>query len=76
MARNWYLFEDDHLAGCHVYSAVDGSGKAVFAEKIAAPGIRIIPLVSLTISAYLVIFETLIQSRNSLMVWMFSPSNN
>ena len=34
---NWYLFEDDALAGCHVYSAVDGSGKAVFAEKIEAP---------------------------------------
>ena len=33
---NWYLFEDD-LVGCHVYSTVDGSGKAVFAEKVAAP---------------------------------------
>ncbi len=34
---NWYLFEDDSFAGCHVYSAVDGAGKALFENDVSIP---------------------------------------
>jgi hypothetical protein len=34
---HWYLFKDDSFAGCHVHSAVDGAGKALFGKGVSIP---------------------------------------